>query len=293
MVEGDGLDELEYKNLLGAISSVEVLLAYAAPGVRPLYESFLNNAKSQLDFLKKKVEGRKEEQEKHDQQQASMMQLAQKEAALSQSEKEIYSGFLEKDFFTKRDFRTLEQFYSNTWDRLSDGGKQEMSHRVWEGIRHDEYRFTELPKVVQEKESKLAYRDLTDSGIASDGRLTRIPEADRNAFVRAYRDGNREEAYHVLDRDVFRQNMAVETATGVKHHSAAVGREADDQAIVSKIKSGAAKPRQSDTTPSEASAMANINLESVDLSGVQLADSISAPAAAAIPDASRSRVNAR
>ena len=104
MAEGDGLDEMEYKNLLGAVAGVEALLAYAAPGVRPLYESFLNNAKSQLDFLKKKVEGRKEEQERHDQQQAAMMQLAQKEAALSQSEKETYNGLLGKDFFTKRDF---------------------------------------------------------------------------------------------------------------------------------------------------------------------------------------------
>ena len=87
--------------------------------------------------------------------------------------------------------------------------------------------------------------------------------------------------------------MALETIPGVKHQSAAAGREADDQVIVSRIKSGAAKPQQSDTTPSGASAMANINLESVDLSGVQLADSSSAPAAAAIPDASGSRVNAR
>ena len=75
-----------------------------------------------------------------------------KEAALNTKEKEQYSGFLKEDFFTKKDFGRLDDFYAHTWDRLSEGGKEQMSKRIWEGVRRNEYKFTDLPKDVQEKE---------------------------------------------------------------------------------------------------------------------------------------------
>ncbi len=54
--------------------------------------------------------------------------LAARETALSASERETYRGFLEKAYFTKNDFGKLEEFYTHSYDRLSEGGKDEMSN---------------------------------------------------------------------------------------------------------------------------------------------------------------------
>lgn len=61
-----------------------------------------------------------------------LVYLVQKEARLSAAEKQQYGSFLEKDFFTKNDFDDLDKFYGSAWDRLTDDGKAQMSHRVWE-----------------------------------------------------------------------------------------------------------------------------------------------------------------
>ncbi len=70
-----------------------------------------------------------------------------------------------------------------------------MSHRIWEGIRHDEYEFTDLPYDPKEKESQ-RIRELF-----ARSQLKQIPEQDRADFVRAYDCGDKEQAYEILDRD--------------------------------------------------------------------------------------------
>ena len=265
MAAGDELDELEFKNLQGAVSRVEALLAYAAPAARTLYQQFLDNARGRIGFLEKRVKEQKEEKESHQREQAAITvsALAQRETALSQSEKGIFSGFLAKEFFTKQAFKALEQFYAQTWDRLSDGGKGEMSHGIWEGIRRDEYRFTGLPEIVQEKEVKLAYSQLTAPSV-SHGALAQIPEADRNEFIEAYRSGDRKKAFHVLDRDSFRQNMALES-------------------------SNTAEPNKSVDAAAEPVPIADINLDAVKLKGTKLVEADSASSVASIPNASGPR----
>jgi hypothetical protein len=93
-----------------------------------------------------------------------------------------------------------------------------MSHRIWEGIRRDEYKFTELPKSVQEKEAKQAYRLLHDSPVKPEG-INRIPEKDRDDFIRAYEAGHQEEAKKVLERDSFKKNMFLESDSKVIQHA--------------------------------------------------------------------------
>lgn len=39
------------------------------------------------------------------------------------------------------------------YHKLTDGGKAEMSTRVWNGVRRKKYEFIELPDIVKEKDS--------------------------------------------------------------------------------------------------------------------------------------------
>ncbi len=52
------------------------------------------------------------------------------EGRLNAAEKQQYAAFLKKEFFTKADFGSLEAFYTDSFDKLTEGGKAEMSHRV-------------------------------------------------------------------------------------------------------------------------------------------------------------------
>ena len=123
---GENLEELEYKNLQGAVAEVEALLAYAAPGARVVYEAFLSNAKLQLHSLKTRIEEQKTEAQHQEREQLAIAVLAEQETALNAREREEYGSFLKEEFFTKKDFGKLEQFYRHTYDRLSEGGKEEM-----------------------------------------------------------------------------------------------------------------------------------------------------------------------
>ncbi len=91
----------------------------------------LRNASARLGAVEKKIQELQVLQESHEREQTGVAALARKETALSAGERETYSGFLKEDFFTKKDFSRLEQFYEKTWDRLSESGKNQMSHRIW------------------------------------------------------------------------------------------------------------------------------------------------------------------
>jgi hypothetical protein len=186
--------------------------------------------------LEKKIKDAQEARETHEREQAAIAALAQKETALSSREKETYSGFLKEDFFTKKDFGPLEQFYEKTWDRLSKDGKDEMSHRVWEGVRKGQYTFGELPPAVREKEAKQAYRLLHDSKINVAG-VDEIPEKDRQDFVRAYEAGKKDDAEKVLERESFKKAMFLGgESKGVKSVEASKRRESESEQLLAGVK---------------------------------------------------------
>lgn len=286
-------DKIERDSLSKAISDVETAMAVSTPGTRAILEVFIFNARGRIAVLEKQISDVTSEREAQERQSTAALSMAQREAALSYGERETFSHFLEKEFFTRNDFGKLEQFYSKSWDRLSDEGKEEMSHRVWEGIRHDEYRFSDLPSTVKEKEAKLAYEKLSVPAVST-SRLAEIPETDRNDFVHAYQAGKREDAYHVLDRDSFRRNMALDSAKSNEHRVAGADKGADGHLVVAKIMrdAGTASEGREGQAQPDASSMADaLNMDA--LKDVKLISSASTPSSASIPDASGARVNAR
>ena len=154
---------------------------------------------------------------------------------------------------------------------------------MWEGVRHDEYKFTELPKVVQEKEAERVYRRLVDSSIkASD--LTRVPMTDRRDFVTAYGDGRHKAACQILDRDGFRENMFVGNARVIQHVEATKGKEQDAITIADKASvptTGSEKPKSAP----EKNTMRDLNLAAVDLSGMKNPGAVATVPASEIPRA--------
>lgn len=132
---------------------------------------------------------------------------AECELALTLSEQREYASLLTCEFFTRSMFPRLDGFYNNTWDRLSEGGKAEMSKRVWESVRQGQYKFHELPDSVKDKEAKQVAcyltHDSTKGFFANE-----IKEADRNEFLKAHAAGCKAESYQVLDRPEFARAVA-------------------------------------------------------------------------------------
>ena len=123
-------DRMERASLERAVADVERTLRSYPLGTRPFFNAFLQNAKASLGLLEKKIEEAEREQRDRATNEVALVELANKERALNAQEREAYSGFLKENFFTNKDFGALEQFYAKSWDRLSEGGKNQMSHRV-------------------------------------------------------------------------------------------------------------------------------------------------------------------
>jgi hypothetical protein len=260
------LDEVEQSNLQRMISSVETALAASTPDIRSVLEKVLHNAKGRVEVLEKKFKDFQAERENRSRENAAIAALVERETALSDEEREEYAEFLTKDFFTKRDFSALEQFYAHTWDRLSEGGKDEMSHRVWEGIRKHEYTFAELPDPVKEKEAERILRRLGDSREQA-GRYSGIPEQDRKDFLEATAKNDIEAVYSVLGRESFTRNIGKKDGPRIEHFSATDGRDSD-AGKVAQTKSEEI-PEQKSTSPRSG----DIDFSSVNLSGLQLSQS--------------------
>ena len=275
-------DRLECASLERTVADVERTLLSYPPGTRPFFNAFLLNAKARLGFLEKKIQEAEREQHEHTQNEVALVQLANKETALNAQEKEAYSGFLKEDFFTKNDFAALEHFYAKSWDKLSEGGKDEMSHRIWEGIRRHEYTFAELPKTVREKETERACRRLQDSAIGV-GDASRIPEKDRTDFIRAYETGKRDEAEKVLERDSFKDGMFRATEVkSVNHAHVDTGRDAEGQTVGRQIASGAA-PDKALQHRIKSAGKASLDASDLNLDGLKLTEASSTPSSANIP----------
>ena len=212
------LDEMEYSSLQESVSRIQNLLFFGGleGDALTMLHRFVENAKSRIGALEIKAAEteRKEEQERATQLRnlVSISALVERETALDKEEKEEYRGFLGHAFFTKSMFHALEHFYSRSWDKLTEGGKAEMSHRVWEGVRHGEYRFDELPKVMKEKEAKEVENSLKKPE-REHGELAAISGKDKVDFLESRRKGQREESYAILERPAFVQHVA-KSATG-------------------------------------------------------------------------------
>ena len=276
------MDEMERDHLQKEISQVETALSVSTSASRAIFETFLTNARGRITVLEKKIKDSQVEREAHAREQVAISDLAQKEAALTAREKETYSGFLKEDFFTKKDFGRLEEFYKNTWDRLSEGGKDEMSHRVWEGIRRDEYKFSELPKPIQEKEAGRAYKRLHSSTIEA-AVAERIPESDRNDFIRAYESGRKEEASVILERDSFKENLFRSEESSLRVHHAENRDRDNEQAAVAEKMAAAATRKKADPTPLSANNAA-LDMSSFKLDGVKMVEAKSQGSSAEIPN---------
>jgi hypothetical protein len=275
-------DELERDNLQRAIAEVKATLVNAKAGTRGILQNFLENANGRIGALDKKIKESQERRESQAREQAAIVELAQKETALNARERETYSGFLKEDFFTKKDFGHLEQFYGSAWDRLSESGKDQMSHRIWEGVRRDEYKFSELPKTVREKEMERAYGRLHGSAIGA-GVATEIPDKDRQDFSRAYEAGKKDEAAKVLERESFKKAMFPESAAkGVKSAAVEIGRENDAKTTVEKTAAGPA-PASSAKQTATGGGKANLDLSGVNLDGLKLAATDAPGSSADIP----------
>jgi len=264
------LEEIELNNLQKAISEVEAAVAVSTPGTRPIFESFLQNARSRVGTLDKKLKESEKERDSRARDQVVMAQMAESEKALSADEKRTFSGFLEKEFFTKKHFGALEQFYSKSWNRLSASGKDAMSHRVWEGIRRDEYTFGELPKPVREKETDWAYSVLKKRDVLG-GKASEIPEQDRGDFIRSYETGKREEAQKILERDSFKKHMfRGAESKDVKQASVEIESDADGKSAGLAIASGGANAPSEGKSQRERDATGDAS--DLKLDGIKLAD---------------------
>ena len=261
-------DEMERDSLRGVISSLETAIAVSSPGTRMLLQNSLDAARGRLFSVEKKIKDEEVEQERRAREEFAVDVRAAAESRLSDAEKVTYSGFLREEYFSKADFGRLEDFYRRTWDRLSDGGKDEMSRRIWEGIRRDEYTFGELPQVVQEKEASRAYRQLRIDSVQT-SKAAGIPENDRMDFLRAYESGKTEEASKILERNSFRERMFRHPEAEAKIHSTVeVGREADG----SKIERANILNAKREPPGDEPEVKTDLDLSGLNLGGAQMAE---------------------
>lgn len=204
-----GAEEAEYAGLLSTIAQIERTLVFSPgdAGTVALLTRFVENAKGRLDALEREAKHNAEKEKTAAETNLQIAAAVEHEKALNEAERIEYAALLEHEYFTKAEFGKLEHFYSNSWDKLTDEGKDEMSQRVWGGVRQGEYKFTELPDPVKEKEAQRMEMRLGKSDELV-GSLSSIPTNDRDDFMNARKQGNRELSYGVLDRPSFAQHAA-------------------------------------------------------------------------------------
>jgi hypothetical protein len=203
------------------VEQIEKLIRSGANVAGKSLASLLETAQAQLDSERVEEQhatiGKKEREQ---QERAAVAHMVEREHRLNAAEKEQYGRFLEQDYFTKANFDELDRFYAHSWDKLSDEGKAEMSHRVWEGIRRDEYEFDELPENVRKKESERLYQQF-DGQTKADDSLKNIPEQDKQDFINEYKAGNDKGISKVLKREVFAENVSSRTDSAKEAESVA------------------------------------------------------------------------
>ena len=233
--------EVRSSQLAQRVEEIEKLIRSGANVAGTSLASLLETAQAQLDSTREEEQHAtvgKQEREQHER--AAVAHMVEREHQLNASEKEQYGRFLEQDYFTKANFVELDSFYAHSWDKLSDEGKAQMSHRVWEGIRRDEYEFDELPENVRKKEAGRLYEQFTGK-IQADGSLQNIPEQDKADFVREYKAENDRGVSEVLKREIFDENVSSRTGSAKEAESVSKENQPDDQKRASDKEDGEQK----------------------------------------------------
>jgi len=221
-----GIDKAEIGRLQQAVRDIEAMFAagtaLTGSANTMVLEFILAQSKKRIAELEHVEESLVTEERQRSVVELAAAYKAEKELALNAEERRQYAEFLQKEHFTKSDFDSLEKFYGSAWDRLSEDGKAEMSHRVWEGVRRDEYEFSELPDIVKEKEAKRLRTEL--GWERPNPELLKIPEGDRREFIEAWDGKDKQRAYEVLDRKAFADHVSL-TAKSVSASTLAMSKE--------------------------------------------------------------------
>jgi len=265
------LEMQEMKRLERTVTDVESLLARSPESRTPLLTTFLQNAKMEIA----RIEHRQREDERQQSEaQSKLMASAERESALTREEQRQFTGFLREGFFTKNQFSALEHFYTHAYDRLSEDGREAMSCRFWEGIRHNEYAFQEAPAIVREKEELQAYQRLQAKS-SKDNISEAISKQDRADFIDAYERGDHAEAQKVLSRPGFKDEMFRGPGSAVRK---AVERSSETLDVRDLQTEGTGR-----ANCSLGEGQSDLNLADVDLSGLTLAESDEKIGSARVP----------
>lgn len=218
------IKDAELGSLHQVVLQIEAMVANHAvgQGMANVLHRMLSEAQARIGTIQQEQKQEQIEKEEKSVRELAVAYQVQREAALNAAERVQYESFLKKDFFAREDFAGLESFYQNSYDKLTDGGKAEMSTRVWEGVRRKEYEFIDLPDIVKEKEAQRLRDSL--SGKVLDSHLHRIPASDRDEFVRAWDEGNRNASYQVLNRQSFGANVSLSAKTVLADDCKVVGK---------------------------------------------------------------------
>lgn len=148
------LDKIEYEKLTELASTLETVLNRAGPtqsGVTAL----LTTALGRIENLQQEGVLNSEQDEKRKNkstQEVAIAAMVARETRLNQDEKIAFTEFLEKDYFTKKDAKNIDSFYSGSWDKLTDQGKAQMSQRMDEGVRQGEVEYHDFSPNTLKKE---------------------------------------------------------------------------------------------------------------------------------------------
>lgn len=155
MVKITGPDAAEYRRLEESVTRIDKLLAGNAPD--PLaagsLAQYAMQCRMRMETIEEKVRTQEEERLGRTQNELAAA-MAAKETRLTESERQVFRSFMEKDYFTKADFGALAGFYQSAYDRLSETGKDAMGERILNGIKRGEFRREEMPNIIREKEDQ-------------------------------------------------------------------------------------------------------------------------------------------
>lgn len=250
MAKLSGPDEAEYKGLQETVAMIDRILAgsTANGATTSILVAVADHARAKMGALEEKA-ARQEQERFEVESRAQAASLAARETELSKREQAQYARFLEKDYFTRADFSSLENFYSTAYDRLSEGGKNQMSQRVWGGVKRGEYHFTELPEVVKEKEAE-RLEQILKAGPSRRSSVWEVPDDDRTDFLRARGQDQKHESYQVLNRPSFAAALGNAKEREVASKTVALASSEDQMVTVSETK--AVPPSSKPETAQEA-----------------------------------------
>jgi hypothetical protein len=162
--------EVEASRFARSVEEIEKLIRSGGDISGYPLAAALESKQARLDAIRAEDEHvTTEKKEKDQKDRSAIAQMVEREAKLNKEEKEKYANFLSKDYFTRSDLKELDRFYADggAYDRLSDEGKAQMSHRVEEGIRRGEISREELPDNIKRKNDEFM-RQSSDKGKSSE-----------------------------------------------------------------------------------------------------------------------------